>query len=125
LFTNVVNVINDISSSLSNPNRNGGRFGWVQDYAGYFSKLSLPKPPLGMKLSVTMSNGPAPSALVSWNSTASATNYLYFKDSPAAPNWQLLTNFVSSPLGGTVTVADPISSSAPRFYRVRVDPKRP
>jgi hypothetical protein len=124
IVTNIVSVTNDISGTLGDPSANGGRFGWVPDYAGYFSKFSLGKTP-NVTLSVTVSNGPAPSALVSWNSMANATNSLYFKTNPASANWQLLTNFISSPLGGMVTVADPISSSSPRFYRVRVDPKRP
>jgi hypothetical protein len=58
-------------------------------------------------------------AVVSWNTTASSSNFVYYK-TMASTNWQLLTNFISGPAGSRINVLDPVSSAG-RLYRVRVD----
>jgi hypothetical protein len=63
---------------------------------------------------------PASAAVITWNTAPNATNYLYFKNSLSDTNWQVLTNFVSGPQGGTVSVSDPANVGG-RFYQVRLD----
>lgn len=74
-----------------------------------------------MDLSVALLSQPQAAAMVSWNSIPFSANYLYYKPSMTASNWQLLTNFVVGPSGGRVTVADPVGANGARVYRVRVD----
>ncbi len=76
--------------------------------------------PSGIALSVTFTNKPTASALVSWNTMAKATNTIYYATSYQSTNWQVLTNFVSGPAGGRVTITDPLKTGAGRFYRARV-----
>jgi len=71
-----------------------------------------------LALSVSMTNSPKPAAVVSWNTSASSTNYVYYR-TPMSTNWLLFTNFVSGP-ATRVNVVDPISGAG-RLYRVRVD----
>jgi hypothetical protein len=84
---------------------------------------------LNVALAVTPGTAPAvggaagntaSAAVITWNTAPDATNYLYFKDSLSDTNWQILTNFVSGPQGGTVTVSDPANVGG-RFYQVRLD----
>jgi len=81
--------------------------------------------PGDLALSVAVVGVSVPQAAVSWQSSPYAANYLYYKDSFGATNWQMLTNFVSGPLGGRVSVQDPIKPTGPRYYRVRVDASQP
>jgi len=81
--------------------------------------------PGDLALTVSLANLPAPKVVVSWQSGPFAANHVYYKDSFAATNWLSLTNFVSGPLGGRVSVLDSIKPAGPRYYRVRVDPNQP
>lgn len=93
-----------------------------------FVNCSDPTPilrPGDIALAVSVVNQPTPKAEVSWQSGPYAANHVYYKDSFGATNWLLLTNFVSSPLGGRVSVLDPIKPTGPRYYRVRVDVNQP
>jgi hypothetical protein len=119
----------DISSQLNGAN--GGQFVLgTGSYNGIFSKTGLAKTGLAktgvtqadLALKVVAVSGTPPKAAITWRTLPYANNYLYFKSDPASTNWQLLTNFASPPLGGPVTVTDPVDPSNPRFYRVRVDP---
>jgi hypothetical protein len=81
--------------------------------------------PQDLGLVVSLVNSPALKAQVSWQSGPYAANYVYYNTNSSSSNWQLLTNFVSGPLGGRVSVTDPVNPSRPRYYRVRVDPNQP
>jgi hypothetical protein len=73
-------------------------------------------------LTVAVTNSPVPAALLSWTPIPFTSNYLYAATSPSplATNWQLVTNFLSpETFVGRVTVADPIKTNAPRYYRLR------
>ena len=67
-----------------------------------------------------MTNSPAHMAVVSWNTTASSTNFVYYKSALGSTNWLVLTNFISGP-ASRVSVLDPVNNVG-RLYRVRVDP---
>jgi hypothetical protein len=72
-------------------------------------------------LSVVLVSQPTPGALVSWPGIPNSTNYVYFKPSPQASDWLLLTNFaVGGAAPARVSVLDPVSPNATRFYRVQV-----
>jgi hypothetical protein len=78
--------------------------------------------PSGLALSVTVTNGPGPKAILSWNTIPLTSNYLYVSSSPfsSSTNWQLVTNFLSANvLGGKATVTTTITNNGPRYYRVR------
>src|SRR5206468_3598037 len=81
--------------------------------------------PASVALAVQLVSSPALKAQISWNTVPYAANYVYYKNSFAATNWLVLTNFVSNPVGGRVSINDPVSPAQPRFYRVRVDPYHP
>ena len=74
-----------------------------------------------LELSVALTPAPASKASISWNTVAHSKNYVYYKNSSAATNWQVLTNFALGPIGGRVTVLDPTPTGDGRYYRVRVD----
>ncbi len=74
-------------------------------------------------LSVAMAAGPVPCVLLSWNALAYSSNYLEFKASASATQWNTLTNFHMGPFTWPVVVDDPISTNGEmRVYRLRVDP---
>lgn len=77
-----------------------------------------------LALALALESGFSPSARVSWVTSPNSTNYVYFRSSLAAGNWQLLTNFVSS-TGGAVSVWDPVGTNKTRSYRVQVDSPKP
>jgi hypothetical protein len=110
---------------------NGGSFVFLADPAGSLFSVT----PAALQVSVVVTNlpspvpsassgsagnGSSPQALISWNSTAGATNYVYYKNQLADPGWQLLTNFVSGPQAGSLTITDPANVGG-RFYQVRMD----
>jgi hypothetical protein len=73
-------------------------------------------------------NTPPLTAVLSWYSIPSATNYIYYKTNLTSSSWQMLTNFVSPsavpPAGGwpiSTVIQDPISGSG-RYYKVSVNP---
>ena len=81
---------------------------------------TCPFGPSSLGLTVSMTNSPAHAAVISWNSAPNSANYVYFKSSLAATNWQLLTNFATGPVAGRMRVTDP-ATPVGRMYRVRVD----
>lgn len=109
-------TLTDITSALDG--KNGGGLTLVT----HSGPLSLPRPAASYSpaIRVTVEKAPVARSLVSWDTLPQATNYLYCVGHPYDGTWQLITNFVSGPSGGTVTVSDPGLSSS-RFYKVRVD----
>jgi hypothetical protein len=83
--------------------------------------LSINVSPGVLALSVVIVSQPSAGALVSWPGIPNSTNYLYFKPSPQASDWLLLTNFgVGGAVPARVSVFDPMAANATRFYRVQV-----
>jgi hypothetical protein len=81
--------------------------------------------PSQMHLTLTVTNNPAFTVLISWRSIAVATNYVYYKTNLTSAAWftlTTLTNLVASGSPVTNTVVDHPDPSMPRYYRVRVDP---
>ena len=87
--------------------------------------------PASLALTVTFTNTPQRAVELSWNSVPYSTNYVFFKASSTATNWQLLTTnsslplnpFVLGPAGGRQRVLDPVKTGG--LYRVRVDAGAP
>jgi hypothetical protein len=77
-----------------------------------------------VSMSISLTNRPPTAKVLSWQSIAGATNYLYYRTNSNLGNWLLLTNFVSGPNNGNVSALDP-SSNSTRYYRVRVEPRQP
>ena len=78
--------------------------------------------PATLVLKAAFTNRPSPIILLSWNTIPFSSNYLYTASSLLLPptNWQLVTSFLSdATMGGRVTVADPIKTTGPHYYRVR------
>jgi hypothetical protein len=74
-------------------------------------------------LFVALAAGPQPGLELSWNALSYSSNFLEFKASSAAADWQVLTNFHMGPLTWPVTIVDPVTASGEsRIYRLRVDP---
>jgi hypothetical protein len=79
--------------------------------------------PASLALTVAVTNSPARTAVLSWNTLPLSSNYLYSAPSLLLPstNWQLVTNFLSdAAIGGRVTMTYPITNSGALYYRVRV-----
>jgi hypothetical protein len=106
----------EITSELAG--KNGGAFAQVS----HSGPLSVPIPIATIipALKVTVEKSPTLRSLVTWDTAAKATNYLYSVENPYSGDWQLLTNFVTGATDQTVTVVDPGLSDS-RFYKVRVD----
>ncbi|MDB6017934.1 MAG: hypothetical protein JWR19_2423, partial [Pedosphaera sp.] len=73
-------------------------------------------------LSMTITNLPPLTTLISWQAPAYATNYLFSRTNLFSTNLTVVTNFVQGPVKGNITVADPVKASGPVFYQLRVDP---
>jgi len=74
-------------------------------------------------LSVGLASAPIRAAALSWNAMGYSSNFIEFKTSASATNWQQLTNFAQGPFTWPVTIMDPLSTNgASRVYRLRVDP---
>jgi hypothetical protein len=81
--------------------------------------------PSQLGLAATFTNVPPRAVALSWNTIPFSANYVYFKPSVTATNWQLLTSFVfNSPVAGRTRIVDPLGAGA-RYYRVRVDALSP
>jgi hypothetical protein len=86
--------------------------------------ISSFSPPTNFTL--TMTNKPVLAAVLQWQTTTNATNYVFYKTNFATTNWLSLTNFntpasaTSPPV--TVMISDPVTGPM-RTYRVRVDTK--
>ena len=79
--------------------------------------------PASLALTVAVTNSPARTAVLSWNTLPLSSNYLYSAPSLLVPstNWQLVTNFLSdATIGGRVTMTYPITNGGTLYYRVRV-----
>ena len=75
---------------------------------------------------LTITNVPPRYARLTWMTIPNATNTVLFKTNLLAPNWSVLTNFVSpqpypSP-ASAVTVLDPVGTNVTRFYWISVQP---
>lgn len=82
--------------------------------------------PETLKVSITTTNKPLKTAMISWQTPAHSTNYVYYKTNYAAGPWSVLTNFVQGSANANVTVTDPVrTNGAPAYYKVRVDPAQP
>ncbi len=77
--------------------------------------------PQDIALTVTILRVPTPRVEVAWQTLPNAINHVYYKTSLGATNWVLLTNFVSGPVVGRVSIQDPVQPNSPRYYRVRVE----
>ncbi len=75
-------------------------------------------------LRVSLTNAPSPKVLVSWQTLAYSTNYLYARTNLGSPNWVLVTNFVQGPVIGPVTITNSARGSGGSLYRVMINPKR-
>jgi hypothetical protein len=77
-----------------------------------------------MNFKLTLTNLPPLTALLSWQTIPDATNCLSYTTNLATGPWLKLTNFISpAPYGSgltTVTVADPVSLTGAKFYKVQV-----
>jgi hypothetical protein len=81
--------------------------------------------PSEVALTAAFTNVPPRSVALSWFTIPYSTNFVYFKPSVTASNWQLLTSFVfNSPVAGRTRVVDPLGLGA-RYYSVRVDALSP
>ncbi len=87
--------------------------------------------PSQLGLAAALTNSPQRAVVLSWNSLPYATNFVYFKPSVTAADWQLLTNafltnpFVyNSPVAGRPGVVDPLGAGS-RYYRVSVEAAQP
>ena len=78
-----------------------------------------------LKFTETITNVPPLSVRLQWVSVANGTNSVYYTTNLVAPNWQLLTNFVSPlvwPSPPTnVWIFDPLTDVS-RYYQVVVQP---
>ena len=70
-------------------------------------------------LTVTPTNVPSAGVVISWQTVPSSSNTVLYKTSSGGTIWTVLTNFVVGPVGGTISVFDPMTSSS-RFYRVEL-----
>jgi hypothetical protein len=87
--------------------------------------------PSQVALSLTVTNIPPLTALITWHSIPAATNYVYYTTNMMSSTWFSLTNFVSPtnrpPVGGwpiTNTVSDLVNLAQPRYYNVKVCPNK-
>ena len=87
--------------------------------------------PSELGLAATFTNLPQRAVLLSWNTLPNSTNFVYFKPSLTATNWQPLTNqfftnssVYNSPIAGRTGVVDPLSGGS-RYYRVSVEAAQP
>lgn len=79
-----------------------------------------------LKVTITTTNKPARTAMISWQTPAHSTNYVYYKTNYTGGPWLVLTNFVQGSLSAKVTVTDTMrTNGAPAYYKVRVDPAQP
>jgi hypothetical protein len=75
-----------------------------------------------MNFTLTLTNRPPLMALLSWQSISGATNYIQYATNLISAPWINLTNFITSgPLTFNWMDTNRVSSSAPRFYRLRID----
>jgi len=81
--------------------------------------LTMTVLPTPLVLSVAIVHHSPPGAEVRWKTIPNATNYVYYRNSLAGGNWQVLTNFIST-AGGEVSVWDAVGTNVSRYYRVEV-----
>ncbi len=116
------NIFNAALAGSSTIDSDGDGIPNASDPAPFFVSSQL-------GLSVTVTNGPPPMAVVQWNSIPGSTNYVYYKTNMTSSAWLTLTNFVSPattpPVGGwpiVNQVHDAVNPAQPRFYNVTVIP---
>jgi len=116
LIDDGVGSLTDITAKLAG--NNSGMFGNVP----HTGPLTPAKPAIlrSPVLRVAVEKSPALRSLISWETPPLATNHLYCSPQPFGAAWQLVTNFVSGPSGGTVNVPDP-GLAGSKFYKLQVD----
>jgi hypothetical protein len=77
-----------------------------------------------VKLSMYITNTPAKTAIISWQTLANATNYLFSSTSLLSTNWTTNTIF-STNVNERVFYTNNAPGNSPQYYRVRVDPTQP
>lgn len=77
-----------------------------------------------IKLSMFFTNNPGKSAVITWQTLANATNYLFTSTNLLSTNWSLISSF-STNVNERVSVTNSSPDNGPRYYRVRVDPPQP
>jgi len=76
-----------------------------------------------LSLSLTAASAAPRDVELKWLSLKRSSNFLEFKASAAAAEWQVLTNFRMGDFTWPVAVKDPVTTNgAGRVYRLRVDP---
>jgi hypothetical protein len=78
-----------------------------------------------VKFTLTLTNLSATNYVkLSWQSIPSATNSVYYTTNLVVPNWQVLTNFVTTGSSSPTpeAVFDKVNPAPPRYYRVLVSP---
>ncbi len=116
-FASALSGGTDISGLLDGAN--GGSIRKVPGFTGLFKVGSSPG---AMQLSITVSNLPPMSAMISWQAAPNATNGLYSSASVNGSGWTLVTNLVQGATSSVVTVPQPIQANGPLFYKVRINP---
>jgi hypothetical protein len=93
---------------------------------GNINPTNLPPPPVvQINLTITTTNKPVLTSLLTWQTIADATNYaVFYKTNFTMTNWLSLTNIFTPALATsppvTVIIFDPVTNSM-RAYRVRAD----
>lgn len=107
--------LTEVTSQLAG--NSGGQFGNVP----HSGPLTPAKPAVipSPVLRVAVEKSPTVRSLISWETPPSVTNYLYCSPQPFGASWQLVTNFVSGPAGGTVIVPDP-GLTGSKFYKLQI-----
>lgn len=77
-----------------------------------------------VKMSLSYTNAPGASVVVSWQTVAGAANSLFMSTNCNGGNWSLVTNFVAN-ANGRVAVTNSAPGNGPRYFKVRVDPPQP
>lgn len=152
-------VMNGESIAEKLDGRNGGRFCWVREYAGFYSSTNLvyadgstnafnaalvascnldsdgdglvncqdPEPifvPSQYQLTASLTNVPADSLVLTWQTLGGASNSVWATADLVAPAWQWVTGFTAGSFQGPsvmVQYVTPRAGAPSRFYRVRVE----
>ena len=118
----VTNTVNAALASSSTIDSNGNGIPNASDPTPFFLSSQV-------NFKLTLTNVPPETVMLSWQSIPQASNYVFYATNLTAPNWTLLTNFITTNLPPsppvTVTASDIVNPVVPRYYQVRVDPASP
>ena len=103
---------------------NGAFGGRIQQVPGFVGPFTVPAITQGnVVLSITVTNQPSGSPMISWNAIPNANNGLYYSANPFGGNWTLVTNIVEGATASKVTVHDTTTpTNSARFYKLIVTP---